>query len=109
MNPLPWKRAVQPRGEEAAAGDHEAALRTSDRPSFSSYDTCVYSWLFFFYGSLLPRDVFLSSVTHLDWETMSTMPTGRQDLQLLQRNEAGFSSTIFRMTSGPSLEESSVA
>lgn len=49
----------------------------------------VYSWLFFSYGSLLPRDIFLPSVTHLDWETMSTMPTGRQDLQLLRRNEAG--------------------
>lgn len=69
----------------------------------------VYSWLFFSYGSLLPRDIFLPSVTHLDWETMSTMPTGRQDLQLLRRNEAGFSSTTFRVTSGPGLEESSAA
>lgn len=31
---------------------------------------CVYSCLFFFYGSLLPRDIFLLSVTHLEWETV---------------------------------------
>lgn len=47
MDPLPWKRAAQPRGEEAAAGDHEAALRTSDGHSFGSYGTRVFLALLF--------------------------------------------------------------